>query len=123
MKNIMMDAVGIYRTGKEMGNAVTQLQNLRADSQQLGLGDRSLPYNTDLLESLELQNLLDLGLITAASAAGREESRGAHAREDFPDRDDQQFLQHTLAWIEDGSVRTAGKSVDSSIWEPKPRAY
>ena len=62
--------------------------------------DRSKRYNTDLIEILELQNLLDLALVTAASALHRQESRGAHAREDFPDRDDAHWLKHTLAWLE-----------------------
>jgi len=76
-----------------------------------------------LLELLELQNLLDLSLITAASAQRRQESRGAHSREDFPDRDDETYLKHTLTWLDDGTVRFGDKSVDTSIWEPKPRQY
>jgi succinate dehydrogenase / fumarate reductase flavoprotein subunit len=76
-----------------------------------------------MLELLELQNLLDLALVTAACADGRKESRGAHAREDCPDRDDDNYLKHTLGWLEGGAVRLGDKSVDLSIWEPKPRVY
>jgi succinate dehydrogenase / fumarate reductase flavoprotein subunit len=123
MRDVMMENVGIYRDGNGTGEAIVQLQSLRQQAQQLGLSDTSRVYNTELLETLELQNLLDLAIITAASAAHRKESRGAHAREDFPQRDDQTFLKHTFAWLEDGSVRFATRPVDLSIWEPKPREY
>ena len=67
--------------------------------------------------------MLDLAVITAASAVQRKESRGAHAREDFPERDDQTYLKHTLAWLDGQSVRFATRPIDLSIWEPKPREY
>jgi succinate dehydrogenase / fumarate reductase flavoprotein subunit len=75
------------------------------------------------LEILELGNLLDLALITAESARNRKESRGAHSREDFPDRDDENWLKHTLAWLDQDVVRIEYKPVDLSLWEPKPRMY
>jgi succinate dehydrogenase / fumarate reductase flavoprotein subunit len=123
MKAIMMDAVGIYRHGDEMAGAVDQLQSLRQATEQVRVGDTSRAYNTDILELLELQNLLDLSIVTAACANNRMESRGAHAREDCPKRDDETYLKHTLGWLDDGSVRLGAKSVDLSIWEPKPREY
>ncbi|MHC4701216.1 MAG: succinate dehydrogenase flavoprotein subunit [Planctomycetota bacterium] len=123
MKAIMMDAVGIYRRGDEMAEAVRQIQSLREATEDVRVGDTSMAFNTDLLELLELQNLLDLALITAVCANERQESRGAHAREDFPDRDDDNYLKHTLGRFEDGSVRLDARPVDLSIWEPKPRRY
>ena len=119
----MMENVGIYRDEEGTGKALEQLLSLRQDAQQLGLTDKSEAYNTELLELLELQNLLDLAIITAASAAHRKESRGAHAREDFPQRDDEGYLKHTFARLDGESVRFDVRPVDLSIWEPKPREY
>jgi succinate dehydrogenase / fumarate reductase flavoprotein subunit len=123
MKNVMMDHVGIYRDAKGLGDAVEQLRDLRAEARNVGVGDTNQVYNTDLLELLELQNLLDLAFVTAASAARREESRGAHSREDFPNRLDETFLSHTLAWLDGESIRFGSKPVDTSVWKPKPRQY
>jgi succinate dehydrogenase / fumarate reductase flavoprotein subunit len=123
MVSVMMDAVGIFRKGEELDKALGQLQDLRQSMQHVRLSDTSLAYNTELLEFLELQNLLDLAIVTTASACYRRETRGAHAREDFPDRNDETYLKHTLAWLEDGSVRIDTKPVDLSIWKPKPRKY
>jgi len=123
MKAIMTDAVGIYRRGDEMTEAIGRLQSLRQATEHVAVGDTSKVYNTDVLELLELGNLLDLALITAVCANDRKESRGAHAREDFPDRDDENYLKHTLGWLDGGTVRLGARPVDLSIWEPKPRVY
>ena len=85
--------------------------------------DRGGNFNTELVEALEQRNLLDIARITAESALVREESRGAHAREDFPQRDDERFLHHSLAWLNDGKVRIKTRPVDISRWQPKPRKY
>ncbi|MBI5894719.1 MAG: succinate dehydrogenase flavoprotein subunit [Desulfobacterales bacterium] len=123
MQTGMMEKVGIYRNAQEMQAAIDQVQALRQRYRSVRVQDTSKPFNTDLLEIIELRNLLDLALITAVSALNRQESRGAHSREDFPGRDDTQWLKHTLAYLEGDKVRLDYKAVDTSIWPPKPRTY
>jgi succinate dehydrogenase / fumarate reductase flavoprotein subunit len=123
MKDTMMEKVGIYRNGEDMQKAVVALQKLRERYRAVQAQDRSKRYNTDLLEIFELQNLLDLALITAASAEHRQESRGAHSREDYTERDDENWLKHTLVWLDGDELRIDYRPVDVSRWEPKPRAY
>jgi succinate dehydrogenase / fumarate reductase flavoprotein subunit len=123
MQTTMMEKVGIYRNEKEMQAAVKELQQLRERYQDVRVQDTSKSFNTDLLEIIELGNLLDLSLITATAALERQESRGAHSREDFKERDDDNWLKHSLAYLEGDAVRLDYKSVDTSIWEPKPRTY
>jgi succinate dehydrogenase / fumarate reductase flavoprotein subunit len=119
----MMEKVGIYRNGPDMQKAVQSLQALRAQYREVRVQDTSRAFNTELLEMIELGNLLDLSLITAASAENRKESRGAHSREDYPERDDENWLRHTLAVLEGDEVQIDSKEVDTSRWEPKPRVY
>jgi succinate dehydrogenase / fumarate reductase flavoprotein subunit len=123
MRQVMMAQVGIYRRGKEMVEAVKKIGELRHSCRGLGVGDTSRAFNTELFELLELGNLLDLSYLTAASALNRKESRGAHAREDYPERDDANWLKHTLAWLEGDQLRFRYRPVDSSRWQPKPRKY
>jgi succinate dehydrogenase / fumarate reductase flavoprotein subunit len=123
MQTAMMEKVGIYRNAQDMQAAVDQIQNLLERYQQVRVQDSGRAFNTDLLELIELRNLLDLSLLTAASALNRQESRGAHSREDFPDRDDDKWLKHSLAYLDGDTVRIEYKTVDTSVWEPKPRTY
>jgi succinate dehydrogenase / fumarate reductase flavoprotein subunit len=123
MRDLMMQKVGIYRREKEMAEAVRDLRDLRGQYREIALQDRGLEFNTSLLEILELGNLLDLAYITASCALWRRESRGAHAREDFPERDDADWLKHSLARLSGDAVEIGDKPVDISIWPPKPRKY
>jgi succinate dehydrogenase / fumarate reductase flavoprotein subunit len=123
MQEEMMAHVGVYRTGSEMQAAVEKLSGLREAAGDLRVQDQSRSFNTELLEVLELSNMLDIAYITAVSAENRKESRGAHAREDYPERDDDQWLKHTLAYLKGGGVRIDYMPVDTSKWTPKPRTY
>jgi succinate dehydrogenase / fumarate reductase flavoprotein subunit len=123
MQTTMMEKVGIYRNGTDMRAAVDEIQVLRERYRDVRVQDTSKSFNTDLLEIIELGNMLDLSLITATSAIARQESRGAHSREDFPERDDAIWLKHTLGFLEQNTVRLDYKEVDTSLWKPKPRTY
>ena len=123
MQTVMTENIGIYRNEKDMARTVETLKRLRESYGRVRVQDRGKAFNTDLLELMELGNLLDLSLITAISALNRRESRGAHAREDYPDRDDSNWLKHTLACLKGDEVTLSDKDADVSIWPPKPRKY
>ncbi|MFP4484899.1 MAG: succinate dehydrogenase flavoprotein subunit [Spirochaetota bacterium] len=123
MQTVMMEKIGVYRDAGEMESAVNELQDLRKEFQDVRVQDKSGSFNQEVLSILELENLLDLSLVTAVSALNRTESRGAHSRRDYPDRDDKQWLKHTLATLDGDDVKIGYKKVDTSIWEPKPRKY
>jgi succinate dehydrogenase / fumarate reductase flavoprotein subunit len=123
IQELMMQNVGIYRKNQEMAEAVEKLKILRQEYKEIRVYDRNKAFNTNLLEILELGNLLDLAYISAACALNRTESRGAHAREDYPERNDNKWLKHTIARLKEDRIEIAYRPVDVSVWEPKPRKY
>ena len=125
MQKTMTDNVGVFRTEETMTRAVDELRQLRHDyDTKLEIDDKGQRYNTDLLEAWELGCLLELAEVTAFSARARTESRGGHAREDYPDRHDDEWLKHTLcARADDGSYSLDYKPVVLGRYEPKKRVY
>ncbi|MBT3670481.1 MAG: FAD-dependent oxidoreductase [Chloroflexi bacterium] len=123
MKSVMMDHVGVFRTEEGMAKAVEKIRELKERYQKVGVTDKGKVFNTELLNVWELGCLLDSAEITAVSALARKESRGAHAREDYPKRDDKTWLKHTLAWMNDDGIKLGYKDVQLGKYEPKERVY
>lgn len=125
MQSTMMDNVGVFRTEETMSTAVKELQALRSIyNSNIQIDDKGKLFNTDLLEAWELGCLLELAEVTAVSALNRPESRGGHARDDYPDRNDEEWLKHTLCYLEDdGSFYINYKPVVIDRYEPKERVY
>ena len=106
MQRTMQNHAAVFRTGETLDEGVEKLKDTFASFADVRVSDRSLIWNTDLVETMELENLLLNAAATIESAANRLESRGAHAREDYPDRDDENWMKHTFAWVDvDGAVR------------------
>ncbi len=131
MQRVMQDHAAVFRSGESLQEGIDKLEQVFASFADVGIADRSLIWNTDLVETLELENLLLQAMGTIKSAINRTESRGAQAREDYPDRDDRHWLRHTLAWVNDqGAVRFDYRAVQLSTLTgevdsipPKARTY
>jgi succinate dehydrogenase / fumarate reductase flavoprotein subunit len=106
-----------------MSEAVDKIGQMKDRYREVRLDDRGKVFNTDLLEAWELGCLLDIAEVTAVSALNRTESRGAHAREDYRERDDQRWLKHSLAYLEGGKISLRYKPVTITKWQPQARTY
>ncbi|MEL0083940.1 MAG: succinate dehydrogenase flavoprotein subunit [Gammaproteobacteria bacterium] len=116
MQRTMQNRCAVFRTAETLEAGTREMRAVAAKMPDLGITDHGMIFNTDLVEALELDNLLGVALATMDSANAREESRGAHARDDFPDRDDEKWMKHSLAWVDDqvgGEVRLDYRPVTS----------
>lgn len=131
MQRSMQSHAGVFRTGEVLKEGVDQLKGVMDAFQDVRISDRSLIWNTDLVETLELENLLAQAMVTIAGALNREESRGAHSREDFPERDDENWLKHSLLWLDERhNVRIDYRPVhlytltdEVEVIQPQKRVY
>jgi succinate dehydrogenase / fumarate reductase flavoprotein subunit len=123
LQTAMTDGCGVFRTQETLRQVQSKIAELKVRYEKVSVSDKSSVFNTDLLEAMELQNLIELAEVTVAGALARQESRGAHAREDFPKRDDQNWMKHTLAYATPKGVELRYKPVVITKFQPQERKY
>ena len=130
MQKTMQSYCAVFRTGEGLKKGNKEIEKVLAEFNHIGTKDKSLIWNTDLLETLELQNLLQQAMVTMKSADNRKESRGAHARDDYKERNDEDWLFHTLAWLKDNDIKMGSRPVtlramsnEVQSFPPKARVY
>jgi len=123
MQLSMDEGAGVYRTREGLLELTKRLDSFRERFEKVKLYDSSRTFNTELTSAIELDFMLDCAVTVAASALAREESRGAHARRDFPDRNDEKYLKHTIAYATDGAPRLEYRDVRLGRFQPQARSY
>jgi len=131
MQRTMQQHAAVFRSSTSLEEGVTKMRKVWHGLSDMSVSDRSLIWNSDLMEALELQNLMGNAMTTMVSAEARKESRGAHAHDDYPDRDDETWMNHTLSWCNDnGDVGLGYRPVkmqtltnEVSVFPPKTRVY
>ncbi len=130
MQQTMQNHAAVFRTSDSLAEGVEKMSQVAASFADVKVTDRSMVWNSDLVETLELDNMLGQAMATMCSASNRQESRGAHAHEDFPERDDANWMKHTLAWWKDGKIELDYRPVHNYTMsdeleyiEPKKRVY
>jgi succinate dehydrogenase / fumarate reductase flavoprotein subunit len=131
MQRTMQTHAAVFRTSELLKEGVDKMEQVAHGYGDIRIADRSLIWNSDLVEALELDNLLGNALTTIVGAEARKESRGAHAQEDYPDRDDVNWMKHTLAWVNDKrevtldyrDVKMRTLTNEVQVFPPKARVY
>ena len=131
MQRTMQTHAAVFRTSELLKEGVAKMAQVAGSYGDIKIADRSLIWNSDLVEALELDNLIGNALTTVVGGEARKESRGAHAHEDFPDRDDDNWMKHTLAWVNDKrevkldyrDVKMRTLTNEVQVFPPKARVY
>ncbi len=123
VKNIMSDRVGVFRNKKDLAEALEEISTAREDYRNVYISGNCLRYSQALVNIIEFESMLDLAEVITRGALNREETRGSHFRNDFPKRDDKEWLKHTLVTYEDGKPQISYKDVQIDKYEPKERKY